>query len=78
MSELIKLENVGVYFSERKGLFGSRIIKALDSVNLEIRQGGGRSNSWGERRREDNAWKGYIRASETDHRQGFIQGNRCV
>ncbi|GGP19573.1 oligopeptide ABC transporter ATP-binding protein [Thermocladium modestius] len=39
MSELIKLENVGVYFSERKGLFGSRIIKALDSVNLEIRQG---------------------------------------
>ncbi|MFP3044595.1 MAG: ABC transporter ATP-binding protein [Thermocladium sp.] len=39
MGDLIRLENVGVYFTEKKGLFKSVTIRALDSINLSINPG---------------------------------------
>ncbi|MFP3238052.1 MAG: ABC transporter ATP-binding protein [Caldivirga sp.] len=35
---LVELKDVCVYFTERVGLFGKRVIKALDHVNLGIRE----------------------------------------
>ena len=38
-SELLRVEDLKVYYQARKGLIGSVAVKALDGVTLEVRSG---------------------------------------